>query len=70
MSDAEELATAEAKMNDARQALLDYVSQRASLDRDQYRRLVARVKKSQAAFLRASSELGDGEYANGNLQLN
>lgn len=63
MSDAEELATAEAKMNDARQALLDYVSQRASLDRDQYRRLVARVKKAQAAFLRASSELGDGEYA-------
>lgn len=63
MSDAEELATAEAIMNDARQALLDYVSQRASLDRDQYRRLVARVKKAQAAFLRASSELCDGEYA-------
>jgi hypothetical protein len=61
MSSAEELEIAEARMNNARQALLDYVSQRISLDRDQYRRLVARVKNTQVAFLRASSELGNGD---------
>jgi len=59
----EELEIAEARINNARQALLNYVSQRVSLDREQNRRLVVRVTKAQAAFLRASSDLGDGKYA-------
>jgi len=59
MSSVEDAEATEAKMNAAKDALLDYISRRKSLDRDQYRLLVARVKKAEAAFLKASSELGD-----------
>jgi hypothetical protein len=46
-------------MNAPKYALLDYISGRELLDRDHYRLLVARVKRAEAAFLKASSELGD-----------
>jgi len=59
MSDMEEVEAAEAKMNAAKEALLNYVEGRKSLDRDRHRRLVARLKKAQADFLNAISELGD-----------
>ncbi len=55
----EEVEAAEARMNAAKDALLDYVEQRKAIHRDQHRRLVARLKKAQAEFLRAISELGE-----------
>ncbi len=55
MSDLEEMEAAEAKMNTAKNALLDYVEQRQTIDREQYRRLVGRVKKAEAQFLQAVS---------------
>jgi hypothetical protein len=51
----EQLEAAEAKMNAAKESLLSYVEQRKVLDADQYRRLVARVKKAEAEFIRAVS---------------
>lgn len=48
---------AEAKMNNAREALLNYVESRKALDRDHYRRLVAQVKKAEAEFMKAISAL-------------
>ncbi len=59
MSDLEDVARAEARMNAAKDALLDYVQQRKRLEGKQYRRLVARVKKTQAEFLGAVSQLGE-----------
>ncbi len=59
MSRMEEVEAAEAKMNAAKDALLDYVEKRKTIDRDHHRRLVARLKKAQADFLRAISELGE-----------
>ena len=44
MNNIEEMETAEARMNSARQALRDYVERRKELDGDCYRRLGARVK--------------------------
>ena len=58
MSTAETLEAAEAKMNTAKDALLSYVEQGTAIDRDHYRRLVARVKRAEAQFLKALSELG------------
>jgi len=55
----EEVEATEAKMNAARDALLNYIEGRVSIDRDQHRRLVARLKKAQADFLKAISELGE-----------
>ncbi len=55
----EEVEAAEAKMNAAKDVLLDYVEKRKTIDRDHHRRLVARLKKAQADFLRAISELGE-----------
>lgn len=48
---------AEAKMNNAREALLVYVESRKTLDRDHYRRLVARVKKAEGEFMKAIADL-------------
>ncbi|MGZ4814122.1 MAG: hypothetical protein ACXVZV_01845 [Terriglobales bacterium] len=53
-----EITVAETKMNAAKNALLRYVEQRKALDGDQYRRLVARVKRAEAEFMRGVSELG------------
>jgi hypothetical protein len=53
----EEVESAEAKMNEAKNTLLKYVEQRESIDRDRHTRLVARLKKAQAEFLKALSEL-------------
>lgn len=55
----EELEAAEAKMNSAKDALLSYIEGRKPIDRDQHRRLVARLKKAQAEFLKAIAELGE-----------
>jgi hypothetical protein len=59
VSNLEELEAAEAKMNAAKDALLDYIEGRKAIDRDRHRRLVAQLKKAQADFLKAISELGE-----------
>lgn len=53
MSSTEQLEAAEAKMNAAHSALLKYVEERSTLDRDHYHRLAAKFKKAQAEFMRA-----------------
>ena len=53
-----EIGTAEAKMNAAKDELLNYVEGRKAISADEYRRLVTKVKKAEAGFLRASSKLG------------
>lgn len=58
MTNMEEIAAAESKLNAAKEALLKYIEARQLIDRDRHRRLVARLKKAQAEFLKASSELG------------
>jgi hypothetical protein len=55
----EEVEAAESKMNAAKDALLKYVEGRQAIGRDQHRRLVAQLKKAQADFLKAISELGE-----------
>ena len=55
-----EIAAAEAKMIRAKEALLKYVEQRKALDGDQYRKLVTRVKKTEAEFLAVVMNLGIG----------
>lgn len=59
MSNMEEVAAAEGKMNSAKDALMNYIEARDSIDRDHHRRLVAQLKKAQAEFLKAISELGE-----------
>ena len=59
MSNLEEIEAAEAKMNRAKEALLTYVESRGAIDRDRYRRLLARFKKTEADFLKAVSEQGN-----------
>jgi len=59
MSSMEEVEATEARMNSAKDALLDYIEGRETIDRDLHRRLVAQLKKAQAEFLRAISELGE-----------
>jgi hypothetical protein len=54
----EEVEAAEAKMNAAKDALLKYIEGRESIEQDRHRRLVAQLKKAQADFLKAISELG------------
>lgn len=49
----EDLSTLESKMLAAKDALLEYTEQHNTIDRDRYRRLVTRVKKSEAEFLAA-----------------
>ncbi len=51
MRSKQSVEAAEAKMLAAKEALLGYVEGRDALDRDDYRRLVARVKKAEAEFL-------------------
>lgn len=51
-----DVEAAEAKMNNARDALLNYVESRTTLDRDRYSQLVAQVKKAEAEFMKATSE--------------
>ena len=51
MTDIEEVEAAEARVNTAREALLQYVERREQLDGEQYRSLVAHVKKAEAAFM-------------------
>ncbi|HEY6968422.1 MAG TPA: hypothetical protein VJA94_04395 [Candidatus Angelobacter sp.] len=57
MSRTEQVEAAEVKMNNARDALLCYVESGNTLHQDSYRRLVAQVKKAEAEFLKAVSEL-------------
>ena len=59
MSNMEEVEAAEAKMNAAKDALLNYIEEREAIDHDRHRRLVAQLKKAQADFLKAISELGE-----------
>lgn len=44
-------------MNEAKNVLLNYVERRESIDRDHYARLVAQLKRAQAKFMTALSEL-------------
>jgi hypothetical protein len=48
----EEIAAAESKLNAAKEALLKYIEAGQLIDRDRHRRLVARLKKAQAEFLK------------------
>lgn len=57
MNNIEEMETAEARTNSAREALLNYVEQRKELDGDCYRRLGARVKKAETEFMNVVSNL-------------
>ncbi len=59
MSSMEEVEAAEARMNAAKDALLNYIENGKTIDRDHHRRLVAQLKKAQAAFLKAISQLGE-----------
>ena len=59
MSNVEDVEAAEARMNTAQNALLSYVEAGTVIDRDEYRRLAARVKKARSEFMKASSELGE-----------
>ena len=59
MSTMEDVALAESKMNAAQDALMKYIEARGPIDRERHRRLVARLKSAQAAFLKAVSELGN-----------
>jgi len=55
MNNIEEMEAAEARMNSARDALLNYLERRKEVDGDYYRRLVARVKKAEAEFMNVVS---------------
>jgi len=59
MSTIEEVEAAEANMNTAKDVLLQYAERQDTIDRDHHRRLVSRVKKTQAEFLKAISKLGE-----------
>ena len=59
MSKMEEVEVAEARMNAAKDGLLNYIEARKSIDHDQYRRLLARVKKTGVEFAKILSQLGD-----------
>jgi hypothetical protein len=55
----EKVEAAEAKMNAAKNALLKYIEGGEAIDRERHLRLVAQLKKAQADFLKAISELGE-----------
>lgn len=59
MSNMEEVEAAEARMNAAKDALLNYIEERKAIDHDHHLRLVARLKKAQGDFLKAISELDE-----------
>ena len=58
MTTAENIETAEAKMNKAQDALLNYVERKEAIDGARYQQLVARLKRPEADFLKALSQLG------------
>lgn len=53
----EEVALAEARMNAAKEALLSSIERGRVIDREQYQRLVTRVKKAEQEFMNAVQEL-------------
>jgi len=53
MSSPEEVESAEAKLNTAREVLLSYVEARKPIDRDQHSRLLARLKRAEQEFMKA-----------------
>jgi len=53
MSTIEKVEAAEAKMNAAQDALLRNIEAQASIDREDHRRLQAKLKKAKAEFLQA-----------------
>ncbi len=57
MRNIEEVETAEAKMNAAQEDLLRAIETRSSIDREDHRRLLAKLKKAKAEFLQAVSNL-------------
>lgn len=57
MSTLEGVESAEARMNAAKEALLSYIEKKTPLDRNDHRRLVARLKKAEQEFMKAISEL-------------
>ncbi len=57
MSTIEDVEAAEAKMNAAQDALLRRIETRIAVDRDDHRRLLAKLKKAKAEFLQAVSNL-------------
>lgn len=59
MNNMEEVEAAETRMSTAKEALLKCVETQEEIDRNQYHRLVARVKKAEAGFLKAVSELDE-----------
>ena len=59
VSNTEEVEAAESKMNAASDALLSYIKGAGAIDHDRHGRLVAQLKKAQAEFLKAISELND-----------
>ena len=61
MSTIEDVTAAEERMNRAKDALLKYVeaAHGERIDRDEYCRLVARVKTANDRFMRALAELGE-----------
>ena len=59
VSNREEVEAAESKMNAAKDALLKYIEEQKTIDRDRHRQLVAQLKKAQADLLKAISELGE-----------
>ncbi len=61
MSSIEDITVAEERMNRAKDALLKYVESRPgkAIDREEYRRLVGRVKAANDRFMRALAQLGE-----------
>lgn len=57
MGSPEQVESAEAKMNAAKEALLSYMERAKPIERDQHRRLLARVKKAESEFMKAIAEL-------------
>ena len=56
MTSPEEIESAEAKMNAAKEELLSYIERAKPLNRDQHQRLLARVKKAESEFRRVIAE--------------
>ncbi len=59
MTTIDDVEATEARMNAAKDELLNYVEERKALDPHEYRRLVPRVKRADAEFLKANSGLGN-----------
>jgi capsule polysaccharide export protein KpsE/RkpR len=57
MTTVEQVTAAEERMNTAKQELLEYVQRRDKLDGDRYRKLVAKVKRTEAEFIKLRAEL-------------